>query len=81
MPFDSRQAEQLRRFGANVRRERMQRGITQEKLAELVYLNTRTIQKIEAGNLNVLLTTVLRIQEALHCSWDDLLGRVRKAGV
>ena len=53
----------------------MQRKITQEKLAELVDLNIRTVQKIEAGHVNILLTTVLRIQTALGCTWTDLLGK------
>ena len=74
MPLDSKQAAQLKRFGANVRRQRQKRGLTQEKLAEKVELNPRTVQKIEAGDVNILLTTVLRIQRALGCSWDDLLG-------
>ena len=59
----------------NVRRERMRRKITQEKLAEAVDLNIRTVQKIEAGSVNILLTTVLRLRKALGCHWDDLLGR------
>jgi DNA-binding XRE family transcriptional regulator len=57
----------------NVRRERMARKITQEKLAEAVDLNIRTIQKIEAGHVNILLTTVLRLKKALGCQWEDLL--------
>ena len=44
---------QLAAFGANVRRERVARGVTQEKLAELMEVNPRTIQKIEAGKLNI----------------------------
>ena len=75
MPLTTKQASQLRAFGTNVRRERMQRKITQEKLAELVDLNIRTVQKIEAGHVNILLTTVLRIQKALGCTWTDLLGK------
>ena len=75
MPLDSKQAAQLKRFGANVRRKRMHIGLTQEELAEEVDLNPRTVQKIEAGDVNILLTTVLRIQKALKCSWDDLLGK------
>ncbi len=59
----------------NLRRERMRKKITQEKLAELVDLNIRTVQKIEAGNVNILLTTVLRLRKALGCSWDVLLGK------
>ncbi len=72
MPLDTKQTAQLRAFGANLRRERMQRKITQEKLAEFVDLNIRTIQKIEAGHVNILVTTVLRLRKALGCS-DDLL--------
>ena len=64
---------QLAAFGANVRRERVARDLTQEKLAELIDVNSRTIQKIEAGKLNILLTTILRLQKALGCSWDSLM--------
>jgi transcriptional regulator with XRE-family HTH domain len=74
MSLDSKQAAQIKAFGRNVRRERMARKITQEKLAELVDLNIRTVQKIEAGHVNILLTTVQRLHHALKCSWDDLLG-------
>lgn len=65
---------ELARFGANVRRERNARNLTQERLAELADLNIRTIQKIEAGKLNVLITTAIRLQRALNCSWDRLLS-------
>lgn len=64
---------ELAAFGANVRRERVARGLTQEKLAEMTDINPRTVQKIEAGTLNILLTTVWRLQSALECSWDSLM--------
>jgi len=76
MPLNSKQAAQLKAFGVNLRRERMGKTITQEKLAELVDLNIRTIQKIEAGHVNILLTTVLRLRKALGCSWDELMGKL-----
>ena len=75
MPKSRSKLPQLAVFGANVRRERVARGLTQEKLAELMELNPRTIQKIEAGKLNILLTTILRLQKALGCSWDSLMRR------
>ena len=75
MPLNTRQSAQLRAFGGNLRRERMARKFTQEQLAERVDLNIRTIQKIEAGQVNILLTTVLRLQKALGCAWGDLLGK------
>jgi transcriptional regulator with XRE-family HTH domain len=73
--LNSQQSVQLQTFGRNVRRERMSRKLTQEKLAELVDLNIRTIQKIEAGDVNILLTTVMRLRSALKCPWESLLGR------
>ena len=56
-----------------MRRLRVVRGFTQERLAELVDLNIRTLQKIEAGQINIRVTTVLRLHAALRCRWQDLL--------
>lgn len=64
----------LKKFGENLRRERTARQITQEKLAENAELNIRTVQKIEAGQINVLITTAARLQKALQCPWDKLMG-------
>jgi transcriptional regulator with XRE-family HTH domain len=74
MPLTADQKIQVKAFGANVRRGRTARNLTQEKLAEKAGLFPRTVQKIEAGELNILLTTMLRIQKALGCAWEDLLG-------
>ena len=64
----------LATFGANLRRERMARRVTQEALAEMADLNIRTLQKIEAGKTNILITTAMRLRAALGCPWDVLLG-------
>lgn len=64
---------QLKRFGKNVRQERMAHKLTQEKLAEKTQLNVRTIQKIEAGQTNILITTAKRIRKAIGCSWESLM--------
>ena len=74
MPKSPSIARQLKAFGANLRRERVARQITQEKLAELADLNIRTLQKIEAGQTNILITTAIRLRTALGCSWDELHG-------
>ena len=63
----------LKSVGENVRRQRRAMGLTQEKLAELADLAPRTIQKIEAGQLDILATTIHRLQQALRCRYDDLL--------
>lgn len=67
------QQQQLKALGANIRRERMLLKMTQESLAELVDLNIRTVQKIEAGDVNILVTTAIRFQQALKCGWNKLL--------
>jgi transcriptional regulator with XRE-family HTH domain len=67
---------QLEQFGANLRRERDSRKITQEALAVAAGLNIRTVQKIEAGQTNILLTTVLRLQNAIGCKWESLMPPV-----
>lgn len=63
----------LKRLGAAVRRERNAREMTQERLAEMTGLHLRSLQKIEAGDINVLITTVQRIQKALGCPWPSLM--------
>ena len=62
-------------FGANVRRERVRRDLTQQQLAERAEIATRNLQKIEAGELNILITTAFRIQLGLRCSWRRLAPR------
>jgi DNA-binding XRE family transcriptional regulator len=64
---------QLKQYGGNIRRIRSECGMTQEKLAELADLNIRTVQKIEAGQTNVLITTAARIAKALEADHNDLI--------
>lgn len=47
--------------------------MTQEQLAEATGLHLRSVQKIEAGTINVLLTTVQRLQRELKCPWSRLM--------
>jgi transcriptional regulator with XRE-family HTH domain len=75
VPRSQDENNQLKKLGANIRRERMAKGITQERLAEMVGLNIRNIQKIEAGETNVLITTLIRIRKALGCSPEKLVPR------
>lgn len=56
--------------GSNMHRERNR---IREALAELTGVNSRTVQKIEAGDINILVTTVIRVKQALRYPWDRLL--------
>ena len=75
MPTPTELAKQQSIFGANVRRERNLKGLTQERLAELADLSLRNIQRVEAGEINVLMTTVVRIRKSIGCSAEKLLPR------
>ena len=65
----------LKQLGDNIRRERVARQISQQQLAELADLNIRSFQRIEAGEVDVLLTTAVRIHKALACSLEKLLPK------
>jgi transcriptional regulator with XRE-family HTH domain len=60
-----KERQRLKVLGDKVRRERCAQGLTQDKLAEI---STRNLQKVEAGELNILFTTIVRIRLALICT-------------
>jgi len=72
VPLSNKEWARIAAFGASVRRERVRKGMTQEQLAEKAEIATRNLQKIEAGEINILLTTAMRIQLALQCPWRRL---------
>jgi len=63
----------LEELGKNLKQVRISTGMTQESLAERASLGVRTLQKIEAGQINILVTTARRLKHALDCDWEDLL--------
>jgi ribosome-binding protein aMBF1 (putative translation factor) len=69
--------EALRKtLGANVRRERTDRRISQEGLASRCGLNPRTIAKIEAGEIGIRPETLDRIERAIGCTFNN--GAIEK---
>jgi DNA-binding XRE family transcriptional regulator len=63
----------LENLGKNLRKLRVQHGMTQAGLAKAADLNIRTLQRIEAGETNILVTTALRLISILKCTPNDLL--------
>lgn len=63
-------------FGLKVRKLRLERGISQAYLVELIggICGRTTIKRIEIGVQSVQLKTALKIAEVLHISLDDLEG-------
>lgn len=64
---------ELENIGKNLRKLRVQHGMTQEQLAKAVRLNIRTLQRIEAGKTNILVTTALRLIASIGCNPNELL--------
>lgn len=63
----------------NIRKIRLKRGLSQEKLARLADISTVTLVKIEAGVAKEpTITTVAKIAGALDVSIDELAGRIKK---
>ena len=65
-------------IGKNIKKYRKVKGLTQEKLAELVGVATVTIKKYESNEREPNLTTIDKIAEALEVSRLDLLETTYK---
>lgn len=63
----------LKKFGFNVKLERMKQGITQADLAEMIDVHEKYISRIETGKQNVTINTLSKIAEALKVEMYKLL--------
>ena len=59
-------------FGSQVRKRRIERGLSQEKLAELASLNRTYVGAIERGERNISLKNIKRIADTLGIKVRDL---------
>jgi len=75
MDFFGDKKQLMKLFGSNLRRARMKRSITQEVLSGKADLNIRSLQRMEAGEMNIVITTFVRLKQVLGCSWDELLAK------
>ena len=65
--------EILVKFGKKVKEYRVQKGISQEKLAELASLHRTYIGMIERAEKNITLLNIEKIAKALEIEPKDLL--------
>jgi len=65
----------LKRFGQKVRDLRIQRGLSQEKLAELSGLHRTYISSLELGKRNVSIVNIHALAKALQVTPDELLKK------
>lgn len=62
----------------NIRRLRLKKDLSQERLARLADISTATLVKIETGVAKEpTITTITKIANALDVSIDELVGRKR----
>ena len=67
-------ADMLVQFGRNIRRLREMRGLSQERLAEMVGYKSRTsINKIEMGKTDIGQKNIVKIASALGVTSADIL--------
>ncbi len=61
------------RFGRKLRTVRLEKGLSQEKLAEIAGLHRTFVSMVERGKRNVTLATVEKLAKALEVSLADLM--------
>ncbi|MCU0667904.1 MAG: helix-turn-helix domain-containing protein, partial [Myxococcota bacterium] len=66
-------------LGANVRRLREARGLSQQQMAKLADLPRPTWASLESGSANPTLVVLLRVAGALQVSIEELIGPPRTA--
>jgi transcriptional regulator with XRE-family HTH domain len=63
----------LKKFGKNVKIERIKKDLTQENLAEILDVNSNYIACIECGRQNMSLGKILELSNALDTNIENLL--------
>ena len=69
---DSSKKEQIR-IGARIRAIREEQGMTQGELSEKAHMSLPHISAIELGKVEMKLTTIMKLLEALQVSADSIL--------
>lgn len=67
-------AEINRKFGDNVRKTRIKKGLSQEELADLAGVHRTYIGMIERAEKNITLENIEKIAKALKVSIGDLVN-------
>lgn len=73
----NRQDPLLLALGEAIRRIRLEKGISQEKLALLAEVDRSYVGRVERGDNNVAVLTLARLAKALEVSMRDLMSEAR----
>jgi len=72
----SESEEIVRKFAALVRKRRLEKGLSHERLAEMAGLDRSSISLYEAGKRVPTLTSAMRIARALEMRLSELVGEI-----
>lgn len=61
-------------FGAHIRKLRIERGMSQEQLAEKAQVHRTYVGMLERGEKNATITTLVKISAALNVSINQLFS-------
>ena len=77
MPNLSKQRQDplLVALGQAIRHIRLDKGVSQEKLALLAEVDRSYVGRVERGDNNVAILTLARLAKALEISMQDLMGK------
>ncbi len=64
------------KLGENLRRLRMDRELSQERLADLVNVHWTQVSRLERGALNPSLRSLIRLAKGLDCRLEELVERI-----
>ncbi len=67
-------AELLKRFGKNVKIERIKKDLTREQLSEIMNVSVNYLSNVENGKANMSLAKVLELAEYLKTDVENLLN-------
>lgn len=68
-----RDRKNLKNFGENIRRLRLEKNLSLRAMSNACRLDNSKISRIERGSVNVTLTTLLELAEALNLHPSELL--------
>jgi DNA-binding XRE family transcriptional regulator len=68
----ARNQKKLKAFGSHVRKIRNEKGLSQEKLADLAGISENTVVTLESGVLNTTIATCFDIAKALGVHQKEL---------
>ena len=71
-------ASQLKKLGKKIKKSRLSKKLTQQKLADLCEVDIRTIQRIEKGELVPRSHTLKTLAEILELSFEDFMKAARE---